>query len=208
MARVTIQTKAMTRRRLLETAAEHFAEQGLDRASIDAIAAAAGCAKGTFYNYFESKERAFFEVIAEGARRAAARYAEVSNRGSARERLAALAAADVSVLREDEAFAKVAVREAMSFRQETYAAIIDHLAPYLEKVKAVIDDGVAAGEIRDDVPAIQLALLFVGTLTLHYVQHWGSGGVWPALDDVPGLVLSSYLDGAAPREGKAGHSTR
>jgi AcrR family transcriptional regulator len=201
MPRVSQDAKAEARRRLLEAGAEHFARDGLERASVDAIALAAGYAKGTFYNYYDSKERLFGEVIAEGARRAVARYAEVEDSGNTRERLTALAAADVTVLREEEAFIKVVVREAMSFRAKTYPVIVEHLAPYLSKVEAVLSDGIATGEIRSDRPSMQLALMFVGTLTLLYVQHWGSGGAWPSLDDVPGLAVSAFLEGAAVRKG-------
>jgi AcrR family transcriptional regulator len=201
MPRVSAEARAEARRRLLEAGAEHFARDGLERASVDAIAVGAGYAKGTFYNYFDSKEALFGEVIAEGARRAVARYAEVEERGSVRERLTALAAADVTVLCEEEAFMKVVVREAMSFRAETYPVVVQHLAPYLSKVESVLSDGIAAGEIRSDRPSVQLALMFVGTLTLLYVQHWGSGGAWPSLDDVPDLAVGAFLDGAAVRKG-------
>jgi hypothetical protein len=67
----------------------------------------------------------------------------------------------------------------------------------------VIASGVAGGEIREDRPVAELALLFVGTLTLLYVQHWGSGGQWPALDDVPELVVSAFFDGAAVHQHEA-----
>jgi AcrR family transcriptional regulator len=197
--RVSASAKAEARHRLLEAAAEHFAERGLDGANIDAIATDAGYAKGTIYNYFEGKTQLFLEVIAEAARRAAARYATVPDQGTVRERLQALAAADVSVLRDEEAFMKVVVREAMSFREETYPAIVAHLGPYLERVTTVIADGVATAEIRADRPAPELALLFVGILSLLYVQHWGSGGAWPTLDEVPALAVTTFLDGAAGR---------
>ncbi|MGD8320078.1 MAG: TetR/AcrR family transcriptional regulator [Gemmatimonadota bacterium] len=197
--RITADAKAEARVRLLEAAAAHFAREGLDRASIDAIAVDAGYAKGTVYNYFEGKAQLFLEVIAEGARRAASRYAEVERLGTVRDRLLALAEADVSVVREEEAFQKVVVREALSFRAETYPAIVAHLAPYLQRVEEVLADGARAGEIRGDRPAPQLALIFVGTLALLYVQHWGSGGAWPSLDEIPTLAVSGFLDGAAPR---------
>jgi len=205
MPRISPQAQEETRLRLLGAAARELARHGLERASLDAIVEAAGVAKGTLYNYFESKEQLFFEVIAEGARRAAARYETVADRGSTRERLRALAEADVSVLREEEDFIKVVVREAMSFRPETYEAILEHLGPYLTRVEAVIADGVQAKEVRDDLPTVQLALMFVGSLSMLYVQHWGSGKVWPTLDEVPDLVVATFLDGAAPRwKGKVG----
>ena len=199
MARIDSKTKSETRLRLLEAAAAHFATHGLDRANLDELTRAAGVAKGTLYNYFPSKEELFFAVIAEGARRAAERYATVEDRGSARERLRALAEADVSVLREEEAFIKVVVREAMSFREETYPKILEHLGPYVARVESVIAEGARDGELRQDVPSVQLALMFVGTLTMLYVQHWGSDGAWPALDDVPDLAVTAFVEGAGKR---------
>lgn len=196
MPRVNAEVREQARRHLLEAGAEHIARDGLERASVDAIAIAAGYAKGTFYNYFDSKEQLFGEVIAEGARRAVAHYAQAKDRGTTRERLLALAAADVNVLREEEAFTKVVIREAMGFRPQTYPLIVEHLAPFMQKIEAVLSAGVAAGEVRGDRPVSQQALIFVGMLALMYVQHWGSDGAWPSLDDVPQLVVGAFLDGA------------
>ena len=50
-------------RRILEAAQKHFNEHGLERASVDAIAADAGVAKMTVYNNFGSKERLFQAVV-------------------------------------------------------------------------------------------------------------------------------------------------
>jgi TetR/AcrR family transcriptional repressor of mexJK operon len=50
-------------RRILEAAQRHFDEHGLERASMDAIAADAGVAKMTLYNNFGSKERLFQAVV-------------------------------------------------------------------------------------------------------------------------------------------------
>jgi hypothetical protein len=47
----------------------------------------------------------------------------------------------------------------------------------------------------------QLALLFVGSLSLLYVQHWGSNGTWPSLDEIPELAVTMFFDGAAMRGG-------
>jgi len=196
LARIRPEDKEIVRRRLLEAAAGHFAEKGLEGASIDAIALAAGFAKGTVYNYFESKEQLFAEVLAAGCRLAAERYAGAAREGSVRDRLLALAAADVSVLREEEGFMKVVVREAMSFRPDTYPLVVEHLAPYLRQVEAVLAGGVAAGQIRADRPVGELALVFVGVLVLLFVQYWGSGGAWPLLDEMPQLAVTLFLDGA------------
>ena|GEM_PF-4062265 len=115
----------------------------------------------------------------EGARRAAERFVAADPKASVRARLRAIAEADVSVMREQEAFIKVVVREAMSFRPDAIALIGEHLGPYVLVVAGVLTDGVAGGSVRDDRPADQLALLFVGALSLLYAQHRGSRGAWP-----------------------------
>jgi AcrR family transcriptional regulator len=204
MARISAAQREEVRRRLLETAAAHFAEHGLEGAQVDAIALAAGFAKGTLYNYFASKEELFAEVLAEGCRAAVQRYAASPHRGGVRQCLLALAAADVEVLREEEGFMKVVVREAMSFDPGTYPLLLEHLTPYLRQVQRILARGVAAGEIRGDRSVAQLALAFVGFLVLLYVQHWGSRGAWPAVDEIPELAVTLFLDGAASRRERAG----
>ncbi len=51
-----------TRQRLLDAAAEVFAEAGLDAASVEAICERAGFTRGAFYSNFESKDELFFEL--------------------------------------------------------------------------------------------------------------------------------------------------
>ena len=50
-------------RRILEAAQKHFNEHGLERASVDAIAADAGVSKMTVYKNFGSKEGLFHAVV-------------------------------------------------------------------------------------------------------------------------------------------------
>ena len=196
MVRITQRAKEEVRRRLLEAAAEQFAERGFDVTNIDQVALAAGVAKGTIYNYFSSKEELFGEVITEAARRTVDRYAALPHGGSIRQALLALAAADVAVCREQESFMKVLVGEAMSPRGRNYRLILEHLSPFVRAVSDVLERGVASGEIRQDRAVPELALFFVGFLTLLYVEHWRSGDGWPSLEEIPELTVSGFLDGA------------
>ena len=50
------------RAQLLDASRQVFAERGYHRASVSDIITAAGVARGTFYNYFESK-RAVFRAL-------------------------------------------------------------------------------------------------------------------------------------------------
>ncbi len=52
-----------TRHRLLEAAADEFAQHGYDGANVNNISLAAGFAKGTVYNYFSSKRALMLALI-------------------------------------------------------------------------------------------------------------------------------------------------
>ncbi|WP_188079167.1 TetR/AcrR family transcriptional regulator [Actinotalea subterranea] len=55
--------RANTRARLLEAAAEVFADKGLGAATVDDLAGAAGFTRGAFYSNFSTKEDLFFALF-------------------------------------------------------------------------------------------------------------------------------------------------
>lgn len=61
--------RLQTRAQLLDAAARVFAERGLDGASVDDVAAAAGFTKGAVYSHFGSKDELFLAMLEQ-------RYAE------------------------------------------------------------------------------------------------------------------------------------
>lgn len=65
--RTQTQRKAETRARLLEAAAELFAEHGVDAVSVDAVAEAAGRTSGAVYAHFGSKQGMLLALLDEAA---------------------------------------------------------------------------------------------------------------------------------------------
>jgi AcrR family transcriptional regulator len=64
MARLTRpESRAQTRARLLDAAAEVFATRGFHGASVDEVAEAAGYSKGALYSNFASKDELFLAVL-------------------------------------------------------------------------------------------------------------------------------------------------
>jgi len=57
-----------TRQKLLDAAAQVFAEEGLDAASVEAICERAGFTRGAFYSNFETKDELFLELAGRVAR--------------------------------------------------------------------------------------------------------------------------------------------
>ena len=139
--------KAATRERIIAAALEQVAEGGYASAAVHAVAARAGVAVGTVYRHFPSKAKLFAEVF----RRAAQRELDVvvqvgaADGRPAAERVAAAA----------EAFC----RRALAGPVLAYAQIAEPVAPaveaerltlrrgYRDAFAAMLDDGVAAGEL-------------------------------------------------------------
>lgn len=64
MTAPAIRSRENTRDRLLEAAAQVFAEVGLDGASVEAVCERAGFTRGAFYSNFESKDELFLMLAA------------------------------------------------------------------------------------------------------------------------------------------------
>ena len=95
--------------RILEAASSHFSAHGLDRASMDAIAAEAGVSKMTIYSHFASKERLFEAVVRDRAVRILGGLAgvEAFDPEQPRKALLAIGAQFLTLAREDEALGKI-----------------------------------------------------------------------------------------------------
>ncbi|MCH6231047.1 TetR/AcrR family transcriptional regulator [Microbacterium sp. CFH 31415] len=59
---VTSPRREATRQKLLDAAAQVFAEVGLDAASVEAVCERAGFTRGAFYSNFETKDELFLEL--------------------------------------------------------------------------------------------------------------------------------------------------
>jgi AcrR family transcriptional regulator len=191
--RVSAQTKQATREKLLAAAAQEFGRVGLERANINAISLAAGFAKGTIYNYFTSKEELFLAVVEEGFTQADASAAP-AHRAPARERLAATLSGFCAWARDNDALARVLVRECLMGTPGLYPRVIGAEAPLVDQLAATLADGARRGELRDDLPPDMLALALAGLTDLALVQHWASDGTSPTLEQIPDLVLRLLLD--------------
>jgi AcrR family transcriptional regulator len=203
--RITIEQKEAHRARLLEAAAAEFAVAGVDGANVNRISLNAGLAKGTVYNYFPSKHDLFLAVVEEASLQAASGGEALDGDAPTAERLRAILASDVEWVRAHEDFARVLVREALAGDPRHQAEIVAAAAPFVDRVSEIIAAGIERAEIRADLDVGQLALLFSGLCELAVSLHWGAGGGWPRLDEIPELVTGLFLDGVgAPPKGRVG----
>ena len=95
--------------RILEAASRNFSAHGLERASVDAIAAEAGVSKMTIYSHFASKEGLFAAVVRDRAVRIVGGLAGVEgfDPKQPRKALLAIGAQFLTLAREDEALGQI-----------------------------------------------------------------------------------------------------
>ena len=66
-------------------------------------------------------------------------------------------------------------------------------APLLGELEAILRQGSARGELRDDLPAELLARAIAGLTDLALVEQWASADSTPSLEAIPELVLTLLL---------------
>ena len=189
MPRLTAAAREANRAALLDAGARAIAEHGLAGARIDDISLAAGLAKGTVYNHFESKDALFRAILAEACALADGSADRVPPDAPPVERLAAFVAGNLEWAVARPALATVFARELLAGDPETQAFLL-HAASHCVGTVAEI----LAGNVRDDLPAERLAVAFMCHANLLLGQHNATG--WPSVEELPLLAATLFLDGA------------
>jgi len=193
MPRVTAQAREANRRALLDAGAEAFAAHGLAGARIDEISLAAGLAKGTVYNHFESKDALFEAILREACAAADAGADRIPASGPAEARLAAFVAVNLEWASEHPALARVFARELLAGDDATRALVLGASAHCIGVVASILEEGARARELRRDVPFEPLAVNFLCHANVLVGQSWASG--WPPPPELPGTVASLFVRG-------------
>jgi TetR/AcrR family fatty acid metabolism transcriptional regulator len=183
------------RERILQSAAELFADREFDLVLIDDVAAHAGVGKGSVYRQFKSKEELYAAVVIDG-------FTELQ-----REIRAALAGC--TSMRDQTA---TIVRHTIKFfwtRRQFFALLRDPkaLPPSQERqyraqrndlsrlLSGVFDDGVRRGAIRPGFDTRIAAESLLGMI--RGINRYGREYTTP--DRAVGIVTSIFLDGYAAR---------
>lgn len=146
------------RTRLLEAATAIFLEEGY-RASVERIAARAGVAKQTFYNYFPRKDDLFCEVIRLGT--AAMLVSLDDDNAPLRERLLRFANAFRECLLSSKgiAFYRAIAAEAARFPELATAFYINGPQQTAQRLAAELERAMSDGVLRRDDPLFAAEML-------------------------------------------------
>jgi AcrR family transcriptional regulator len=193
MPRVSASEREATRRRLIEAGKQEFAERGLAGARFDEISLAAGHAKGTIYNYFDSKEALFFTIVDEWCEKLIDAFV-MPDDASARDQLLAIASIDVEIARKDRDLARVVVQQMPALLGSHSESTLAAIGPGVDLLSSIFDHGIASGEFCSPHPAPVLARLFLNAMSAYEMEALMPDPIL-LLDDVVDLLDRHFLKG-------------
>jgi TetR/AcrR family transcriptional regulator, fatty acid metabolism regulator protein len=182
-----------------------FAEYGYEKAAMTEIAARAGVVEGTIYKYFANKRDVLLQVLARWYEDMLANYEEhlVGIKGT-RNRLRFVIWRHLKAIHGDPALCRVFFLEIRAEDDYYRSPVYELNRSYTRFALDVVRDGIAAGELRNDVELSLLRDLIYGTIEHHtwnYVSGRGGLDIEMLADQLTDLVLaglSRHPTSAAP----------
>ncbi len=153
-----------TRARVYEAAVDEFRREGFARAQVDRIVAAAGVARGTFYFHFPSKEHVLLELQRKHEAAIEARLDAMPRPRSARELLEQVVDALLSEIVEQVDPALLREILALYIRRPDDLDLSDQPFPVVSAVTGRFTEAARVGDLRNDIPPAQLAVLLLTSL--------------------------------------------
>jgi TetR/AcrR family transcriptional regulator, cholesterol catabolism regulator len=165
--------KLQVRARLMEAALALFRERGVDATTVQDVVDRADTAKGTFFNYFPTKDHvlvAYYDRLTDDALARALRSGPAP---SAEARVIGLLRACAATL-DDVVLTRALLRAV--FSSAVVAAADDATERRLHAVlRPVLQDGMARGEFRPDLELDEFCALLTGVLSAT-IQDWALRG--------------------------------
>lgn len=172
---------ARTERRdaILEAAREVFCANGYEATTVGAIAARVGVVEGTIYKHFDSKRELLLSVLERWYGELVDDYArDLAGVTGARAQLRLLIWRHLRALQESPRLCRLIFTEIRSGRDYRGSRLYQLNRRYTELLTDALRRGVAAGELRDDLPAALLRDLILGGIEHHAWGYlWGDGSL-------------------------------
>jgi AcrR family transcriptional regulator len=153
--------KTLTRRQILEAAAELFRAQGYNDTSLGDISAHVGIGRTTLYEYFADKEAILVSLVRQELPGLMDELVGGLPPGlSCRERLGELMVRGLEFVSHEERLGAVLMRELPSISKASQREVRDAHDGLAAAVKSVCKEGVASGEFRDLDPELAGRLVY------------------------------------------------
>jgi AcrR family transcriptional regulator len=185
------------RAQLLHTAREVFAERGYYAANVADILERAGVARGTFYNYFESKRAVFQAVLAELIAAVVAAVPPIDISQPIAPQVRADVDRVVSVLLDMGAAVRILFTDAAGVDAESAVTLAQFYDDAEARLERALHVGQALGVVRTGNAAIMASLL-IGMVREPIVQAWLRGKALDrraVVDEVFATIASGVVRG-------------
>ncbi len=183
---------------ILDAAIRVFARNGYYNSRVSDIAREAGVAAGTIYLYFKTKDdilvTLFREKMAEWVAHA---RREIASEPDAVAKIRRLILLHFSVLERNPDLAEVVQVELRQGHKFFRGASAHEVSAYFELIRSVLEEGMASGQIRHDVPARVATKMLFGAMD-QLATSWVLGKRGYRLTESADAVATIFLRGVAP----------
>ncbi|MDC0670952.1 TetR/AcrR family transcriptional regulator [Nannocystis radixulma] len=196
---VRTETRAAYREAILDAATRVFGRLGFQDAKMADIAAEAGVAAGTVYNYFKNKEEVFRSILQRTHELVYQRILVHQQLEDPIERMRASTREAFAFLEEHGALFLLYVSIGGGFdwaqKRIEQALIDENHARYFALSQATMRDAAARGLVRSDIPIERLSV-FLSGLTDAVIFSWVRAGCEPGLRNQADPLIDFFLNGA------------
>jgi len=154
-----------TRGEIVVAAERHFAERGFEAARLEDIAADVGIRRAAIFYYFRDKHELYAAVLEEVF---AGAMAALPSDGSAAARLEASLTGWIDYVARRPTVARLILREAASAQPGASSPLQRTGRAPIEWFRAVIEEGIASGELRPLVDPYRFISLMGATTVFHF----------------------------------------
>jgi TetR/AcrR family fatty acid metabolism transcriptional regulator len=184
-------------RQIIDAAIRVFARAGYYNSRVSDIAREAGIASGTIYLYFKTKDEIlvtlFREKMAEWVAHVRKEIAGVTDPVAKIRRLVAL---HFAVLEANPALAEVVQVELRQGHKFFRGASAHEVSAYFDLIGSVLDEGVAAGLVRNDLPVKVATKVLFGAMD-QVATSWVLGKRAYRLVDAADAVAAIFIKGVS-----------
>jgi len=187
---------------ILEAARAVFCEKGYEQAAVSEIAARIGVVEGTVYKYFDTKRDLLLKVLEHWYEEMFGDYArDLAGLTQHRARLHLLVWRHLRSVRDYPKLCRLMFREVQSERDYRGTVLHDLNRRYTQLLVDAIEQGVAAGEFRADIPATLLRAMIYGGIEHHSWNYvYGRGDL--DIDRIAEQITAVLCDGVTQPAGQ------
>ncbi len=187
------------RSRILGVATRRFVQSGFHGISMREIAEDVGLSKAALYYHFRDKESLFLAILDDALERLSALMTECAAQPTARRRLQHMLDAMFEWSPEQRAVIRLASQEIVHLDESARTSFTRRYhAGFVDPLRAIMADGVAAGEIRGDVEPARAAWLFLGMIYPFMLAARSPAG---AGEGTAEFIVRAFFDGVAAAGG-------